>query len=108
MQITKKIMIVGTGAVFLIAGGSVGVAAAVTSAAKPKVTAERALEIAGKRVSGGWVDDLSLDRRGARPDVWEVNVVKGGVEHDLDIDATSGKVLKHETERDDRDDQDDD
>ncbi|MFI7443923.1 PepSY domain-containing protein [Nonomuraea indica] len=106
MQITKKFIVAGTGAVFLIAGGSAAVAATVTSGAPAKVTAERALEIAGGAVAGGWVEDLSFDRRGAEPDVWEVNVVKGDVEHELDIDAASGKVLSNTIDRDD--DQDDD
>lgn len=106
MQITKKFIVAGTGAVFLIAGGSAAVAATVTSGAPPKVTAERALEIAGGAVAGGWVEDLSFDRRGAEPDVWEVNVVKGDVEHELDIDAASGRVLSNAIDRDD--DQDDD
>ncbi|MDF2705379.1 MAG: hypothetical protein K0R62_1031 [Nonomuraea muscovyensis] len=101
MQITKKFIVVGTGAVFLIAGGSAAVAATVTPGAPPKVTAERALEIAGGAVSGGWVEDLSFDRRGAKADVWEVNVVKGDVEHELDIDAASGKVLSNTIDRDD-------
>ncbi|MEU8103567.1 PepSY domain-containing protein [Nonomuraea muscovyensis] len=101
MQITKKFIVAGTGAVFLIAGGSAAVAATVTPGAPPKVTAERALEIAGGAVSGGWVEDLSFDRRGAKADVWEVNVVKGDVEHELDIDAASGKVLSNTIDRDD-------
>ncbi|MEU8248503.1 PepSY domain-containing protein [Nonomuraea sp. NPDC048916] len=107
MRITKRIIVIGTGVTFLIAGGSAAVAVAATTApsqqaaataAAPKVTAEQAIQIAHKQVPGGWIDEVSLDKRGQKPDVWEVELVKGDVEHELDVDAATGKVLKHEQE----------
>ncbi|MGM0723090.1 MAG: PepSY domain-containing protein [Actinomycetota bacterium] len=56
-------------------------------------------------------DDRDDDRSDGR-DHWEVEVVNGTTEHDLDIDATTGQVLDHDVDRhdgdDDRHDRDDD
>ncbi|GAA1077994.1 PepSY domain-containing protein [Pseudonocardia alni] len=56
-------------------------------------------------------DDRDDDRSDDR-DHWEVEVVNGTTEHDLDIDATTGQVLDHDVDRhdgdDDRHDRDDD
>ncbi|GGO66148.1 PepSY domain-containing protein [Nonomuraea cavernae] len=119
MRITNRVIAVGTGIVFLIAGGSTAVAVAATSATAPpvapKVTAEQAIKIAHDQVPGGWIDDVSLDRDDSKTAKWEVDLVKGDVEHEFDLDATSGKVLKHETAKatasddsDDSNDSDDD
>ncbi|NUW37506.1 PepSY domain-containing protein [Nonomuraea sp. SMC257] len=120
-------MIVGTGVVLSIAGGSYALAAAATSEdgardravsvaapSAPKVLAEQALKIAEKEVPGGWVAHLSLDRDDDGKDVWDVDVVKGDTRSDLDIDATTGKVMSskvdddHRDDNDGRDDRDDD
>ncbi|GAA2303477.1 hypothetical protein GCM10010149_61240 [Nonomuraea roseoviolacea subsp. roseoviolacea] len=113
-------MIVGTGVVLSVAGGSYALAAAATSedgardravsvaapAAAPKVLAEQALKIAEKEVPGGWVAHLSLDRENDGKDVWDVDVVKGDTRSDLDIDATTGKVLSNKVDDDHQDDND--
>ncbi|MEV0149272.1 MULTISPECIES: PepSY domain-containing protein [unclassified Nonomuraea] len=112
-------MIVGTGVVLSLAGGSYALAAAATSEdgardravsvaapSAPKVLAEQALKIAAKEVPGGWVADLSLDRDDNGKDVWDVDVVKGDTRSDLDIDATTGKVLSNKADDDHRDDND--
>ncbi|MEU0567087.1 PepSY domain-containing protein [Nonomuraea sp. NPDC005983] len=96
MRITKKLIAAGAGAVVLVAGGGAAFAA---STAAPKVTAERAIEIAHRQVPGAWVKEVGHDDRGARPDVWEVELVKGAVEHELDIDAGTGRLLRHQTHR---------
>ncbi|MEV0196689.1 PepSY domain-containing protein [Nonomuraea sp. NPDC050691] len=120
-------MIVGTGVVLSIAGGSYALAAAATSedgardravavapAPAPKVLAEQALKIAEKEVPGGWVAHLSLDRENDGKDVWDVDIIKGDTRNDLDIDAATGKVLsnhvdddQHDDDNDGRDDQND-
>ncbi|MGP3957278.1 PepSY domain-containing protein [Nonomuraea sp. 3N208] len=107
MRITKKLIIVGTGIVALVAGG--GAAYAATAAAAPKVTAEKAMEIAHEQVPGAWVSELDYDRRGTRPDVWEIELAKGSVRYEVDVDAATGKVTEHGTKRaDDDGDRDDD
>jgi uncharacterized membrane protein YkoI len=104
MRITKKFIVAGTGVVTLIAGG--GAAFAATSAAAPKVTAEKAIEIAHKAVPGAWVSELDYDRRDARRDVWEIELTKGSQLYEVDVDAASGKVAEQTTKRSDADDDD--
>ncbi|TMR09906.1 PepSY domain-containing protein [Nonomuraea turkmeniaca] len=108
MRITKKLIVVGTGVVALVAGGGAAAFAATTAAA-PKVTAEKAMEIAHKAVPGAWVSELDYDRRGTRPDTWEIELTKGSVRHEVDVDAATGKVTEHGTKQadDDRDGDDD-
>ncbi|MGI5282830.1 PepSY domain-containing protein [Nonomuraea polychroma] len=107
MRITKKLIVVGTGIVVLVGGG--GAAAFAATAAAPKVTAEKAMEIAHKQVPGAWVSELDHDRRGTRPDAWEIELTKGSVRYEVDVDAITGKITDHGTKRaDDDGDQDDD
>jgi uncharacterized membrane protein YkoI len=102
MNTFTKFLAAGTGAVVLVAGGGAAYAAAAGSAAAaPKVTAEKAIEIAHRQVSGAWVKEVSYDGRESRPDVWEVELVKGAVDHELDIDVATGKVLSQGTDRSD-------
>lgn len=60
--------------------------------------------------TNGSVTSIDLERDGAK---WEIDTVgKNGAEHEVNIDAATGKVLKHETEKaddgsDDADDTDD-
>src|SRR5690606_15453955 len=114
MQTTTKIIVAGAAAMAVVAGGSAAFAASlntssseqatVQTAAAPKVTAKQAIDIALKEVPGSWISEVDFDSRGARTDVWEVKTIRGGVEHELDINATSGSLLKHETEPADDDD----
>ncbi|MFC4005646.1 PepSY domain-containing protein [Nonomuraea purpurea] len=108
MQITKKFIIVGAGVLTLVAGGGVAYAATSSSAAAPRITAERAMQIAHQRVPGAWVSEVDYDGRGTRADVWEIELTKGSMHHELDVDAATGRILKYETERADRDDHGDD
>ncbi|MEV4100106.1 PepSY domain-containing protein [Nonomuraea sp. NPDC049649] len=111
MQITKRILVAGAAALTLAAGGTAAFAASqdaperdAAQLSAPRVTAQQAIEIALKEVPGSWVSEVDLDGRGKRADVWEVKTIKGDVEYELDIDATSGKLLKQESERVDDDD----
>ncbi|MFI7706979.1 PepSY domain-containing protein [Nonomuraea sp. NPDC049480] len=104
MRITKKLIVVGTGVVVLVTGGSVAALAATTA---PKVTAEKAIEIAHKAVPGSWVSELDYDRRGTRPDAWELELTKGSRLYEVDVDAATGKVLEHQAKQSDGDDDDD-
>lgn len=79
----------GIGGTALAAGGddsaprgelSVGVAAA--------------KEIAVRAAGGGLVESVERETEHGRA-VWDVDVLVNGVEHDIDVDATTGTVLRH-------------
>ncbi|GIJ80778.1 Peptidase propeptide and YPEB domain-containing protein [Micromonospora phaseoli] len=77
------------------------------------VSRERAGELALAHAGGGRItDEIERDRENGRA-VWEVEIVKGDTEHEIDIDRQTGEVVKAEQEPaddddDDRDDDDDD
>ncbi|GIJ33194.1 PepSY domain-containing protein [Micromonospora sediminimaris] len=76
------------------------------------VSRERAGEIALAQAGGGQITETDRDEENGRA-VWEVEIVNGGTEHEIDVDRQSGEVVKAEQEpvdddRDDDDDQDDD
>jgi hypothetical protein len=106
MHITTKIIVASAGVMALVAGGSAAFAAVDRPA--PKVGAEQAIQIAQKQVPGSWVREVGFDGRATQSDVWEVELIKGDTEYELDIDAATGKLLKQESERADSDDSDDD
>ncbi|MFI6498452.1 PepSY domain-containing protein [Nonomuraea typhae] len=92
MNITKKLLIAGAGAGILLAGGGVAYAA-VAAPVAPKVTVEQAIDIAKKQVPGAWVRGVDHDDDGT----WEVELVKGGTEHDITLDAATGKVRSNKS-----------
>ncbi len=73
------------------------------------VSWERAGEIALAHAGGGRITEVERDREHGRP-VWEVEIIKGGIEHEIDIDRETGAVVKAEREPldDDHDRYDDD
>ncbi|MEU6020591.1 PepSY domain-containing protein [Micromonospora sp. NPDC047134] len=71
------------------------------------VSAERAGEIALAKVGGGQITEVDRDQEDNRP-VWEVEIVNGDIEHEIEIDRETGEVLKAEQEPVDDDDDDDD
>lgn len=67
-----------------------------TPAANPgvkKISQAEAEQIALAAVPGGRVTSAELESEHGAP-VWSVHVTKGGVRHDLDIDAYTGKVIR--------------
>jgi uncharacterized membrane protein YkoI len=52
----------------------------------------RAADIVVARLGGGRVTRVELDEVNGRP-IWEVKVVLGGAERELDVDATNGQIL---------------
>ncbi|MBR1374513.1 MAG: PepSY domain-containing protein [Cardiobacteriaceae bacterium] len=62
-----------------------------------KLTASDAKEIAINAARGGRVVDIELERRKGSA-YYEVEVKNQGVEHEIKIDATTGRILKHKTE----------
>ncbi len=115
MHITTKIIVASAGVMVLVAGGSAAFAAAdrpipmvsafaAADRPAPKVSIEQAIQTAQKQVPGSWVREVGFDGRATQPDVWEVELVEGNTEHEVDIDAATGKLLKNESERADSDD----
>lgn len=74
-----------------------------TAAAAPKaamITLEKAESIALAKVPGGTVEDIERERKGTRT-VYEIEVrAPDNREHDFTIDASDGKIIFHEIERD--------
>jgi hypothetical protein len=69
------------------------------------VSSQRAVEIALASAGGGQLDEVEQEREHGRT-VWSVELVKDGQEIEVDVDATTGEIVK--TERDDDDDDRDD
>ncbi|QYC39715.1 Peptidase propeptide and YPEB domain protein [Nonomuraea coxensis DSM 45129] len=106
MRNTKKFIVIGAGVVTLLAGGGAAAyaaAAAPTSPAAPtapKITAERAIELAHQQVQGAWVSEVDHDDSGE----WEVELVKDAQVYEVTVDAASGKVTAHGAKQADKDD----
>jgi uncharacterized membrane protein YkoI len=78
-----------------------------SAAAAEAISLDAAKAIAIKAAGGGQVTDIERETEHGRA-VWDVEVLVGDVEHDLDVDRASGEVLGHESERDAADDDADD
>ncbi|MFI6942187.1 PepSY domain-containing protein [Streptomyces sp. NPDC050418] len=64
------------------------------------VSLDEAAGRALKEAGGGYVSKISIEGTEQRP-TWDVEVVDGTVQHEMDIDAKSGEVVSKETDRDD-------
>ena len=62
------------------------------------VSAASAEEIAVRAAGGGIVESVEREVEHGRA-VWDVDVLVGGVEHDVDVDAATGTVLRHRVDR---------
>jgi hypothetical protein len=69
-------------------------------ASEPRITAEEAESIALARVGAGRVTEIEREFEHGRAE-WKVEIVEGGREHDVRVDANSGVITR--TEVDDRD-----
>lgn len=78
-----------------------------TASAEEKISAAQASDIALKEAGGGKVEEIELDSDDGL-EYYEVEVVDGNVEYDLEISAADGSVLKFEQDDDNDDDRDDD
>ncbi|ANC77299.1 hypothetical protein ABE65_010990 [Fictibacillus phosphorivorans] len=76
-------------------------------AAKNLISEKQAKEVALKETKGGTITELELDRDGLK-NKYEVEVLNGDKEYDLDIAAETGKISKVEEAMKDQDDNDDD
>ncbi|GAA1284362.1 hypothetical protein Psi02_33720 [Planotetraspora silvatica] len=64
------------------------------------ITSRQAIEIAGKRVPGARVTGVEREwEHGHR--VWEVKLVKGGLEYDVQVSAESGTIVRLRQDRGD-------
>ena len=77
--------------------------ASATSPATVTISRSRAERIALTAVSGGQVRVAELEDEHGVP-VWSVHVVKGGVTHDVDVDARTGKVVHDRVDQPGKDD----
>jgi hypothetical protein len=75
-------------------------ASAPASGDGPAVGVVEARTIALRAAGGGRVTKVERETEHRRA-VWEVEVITGGVEHDIDVDRATGAVLRHKTDRDD-------
>ncbi|MBB2948551.1 hypothetical protein FB565_008334 [Actinoplanes lutulentus] len=82
-------------------GSSAGAGSSAGSGSE--ITEARAREIALAAVSGGKIEEIERDKENGR-EVWDVEVQAGTAEHDLDIDATTGEILRNDAEQDEADD----
>lgn len=71
------------------------------------VSSQRAVEIALAMAGGGWLDEVEREWEHGRT-VWSVELVKDGWEIEVDVDATTGEVVKTDRDRDDDKDHPDD
>ena len=70
-------------------------------AASGSVSRSRAIAIARKRAGGGRVDGVDRDDDDGRA-VWKVKLARaGGIEREVSVRVSDGRVLKVESDRDD-------
>ena len=86
-----------------LASGSDGArpapAAAASARAELSLSAAVAKGIAVRAAGGGTVESVEREVEHGRA-VWDVDVLRAGVEHDIDVDAVSGAVLRHRIDDD--------
>lgn len=75
--------------------------------AEAKVKREAAVKIAQDKVPGAQVTEVEFDGD-ETPTTWEIELRKGTVEHEFEIDATTGAILEQDQENETGTDQDDD
>ena len=85
---TPVAVVVAAGAVI------VGIAGLPSAAAAPAIDADRAGQIALHRAGEGAVTEAELERERGGP-VWSVEVTTTSAEYDVDVDATTGHVLRY-------------
>ena len=81
----------------LLAVSAALVSGSLTAAAAPhkhsrSISQAQAVKIAKKRVDGGRVTDIDLDRDDGRPH-YDVEIVKNGQEYKVVVDARTGRVI---------------
>lgn len=68
-----------------------------TNTVQTPITWEQAKKIALEKVPGGTTTKLKLDEENGKL-VYEIEIIKNNEEHDLEIDATTGTIIKYEIE----------
>jgi uncharacterized membrane protein YkoI len=103
--------VLGGGLALALNGGGTASAAGTTAATSAvsqvrptvsptvtKISRSEAEQVALAAVPGGRVTSAELESEHGTP-VWSVHVTKGGVRHDLDINAYTGKVIRDDDAR---------
>ncbi|AWS43320.1 PepSY domain-containing protein [Streptosporangium sp. 'caverna'] len=129
MRNTMRLTAATAGLLTVVAGGGAAFAANATPSpaggtttsaprtpepgeAAAKVNREAAIKIAQDKVPGAQLAEAEFDGD-ETPATWEIELRKDAVEHEFEIDATTGAILEQESETDtdtgdDADGQDDD
>lgn len=79
-----------------------GAASAPAAGAGSAVSEEQARAAAVQKAGGGQVTEVEAEKENGH-DVWSVEVLAGDVEHEVDIDRTTGEIRDHESEKADND-----
>lgn len=99
--------IVTAGLALAVAGGGAAFAANPSPApsatspgeAQAKIQRDAAVKIALDKVPGAQLAEAEFDGD-ETPTTWEIELRKDSVEHDFEIDATTGAILEHDQETD--------
>ncbi|MFF4990167.1 PepSY domain-containing protein [Streptosporangium saharense] len=67
--------------------------------AQAKIQRDAAVKIALDKVPGAQLTEAEFDGD-ETPTTWEIELRKDSVEHDFEIDATTGAILEHDQETD--------
>ncbi|GLY93511.1 PepSY domain-containing protein [Actinoplanes sp. NBRC 103695] len=62
------------------------------------ISVDRAKAIALRAAGGGWVESIERETEHGRA-AWDVDVIVGGVEHDVDVDQATGAVIRHRVDK---------
>ncbi|GAA5053644.1 putative membrane protein YkoI [Thermocatellispora tengchongensis] len=100
MKTHSKLIIAGTAAAAVLAGGAaLTPASAATAAAERQITCATAVKIAKKKVPGARVTDVEREwEHGHR--TCKVELVKGAYEYDVYVSLSTGKIVKFDRDRD--------
>ncbi|WP_306215152.1 PepSY domain-containing protein [Actinoplanes sp. RD1] len=63
------------------------------------ISIDAAKMIALRAAGGGYVESIERETEHGRA-VWDVDVVRNGVEHDIDVDRATGAITRHRTDDD--------
>ena len=77
--------------------GSSAVGAAPSASSPRPIGVDAAAAIAVRVAGGGYVQSIERETEHGRA-VWDVDVIRDGVEHDIDVDRSTGEVTRHRVE----------
>jgi uncharacterized membrane protein YkoI len=75
-------------------GSTSGSASGSKSGSTFRISLDEAQSIALHATDGGHIESTEAETEHGRP-VWDIDIVTNGIKHDLDIDRTTGQILRH-------------